>query len=200
MDIEKTSKNDRKALEMIHKGGNNENNAPSKENVNKSTIFDFLYFWSIFLLSLSFFSDLCIYFCFYQEKNNQWSYNSLTFFLRIITDSLYIAPLLIYIRYALTSSTKNYIIGVFIFLPQLILNFISILKIYTQSFITKENYENIENKSSLYSFNSFNSYNTTIEVKMTNAKVLVLKISPSFNLAIYLLAVILIFLKIFKNF
>ena len=193
MDIEKTSKNDRKALEMIHKGGNNENNALSKENVNKSTIFDFLYFWSIFLLSLSFFSDLCIYFCFYQEKNNQWSYNSLTFFLRIITDSLYIAPLLIYIRYALTSSTKNYIIGVFIFLPQLILNFISILKIYTQSFITKENYENIENKSSLYSF-------STIEIKMTNAKVLVLKISPIFNLVFYLLAVVLTFLKIFKNF
>ena len=193
MDIEKTSKKDRKALEMIHKSGNKENNAPSKENVNKSTIFDFLYFWSIFLLSLSFFSDLCIYFCFYQEKNNQWSYNSLTFFLRIITDSLYIAPLLIYIRYALTSSTKNYIIGVFIFLPQLILNFISILKIYTQSFITKENYENIENKSSLYSF-------STIEIKMTNAKVLVLKISPIFNLVFYLLAVVLTFLKIFKNF
>ena len=200
MDIEKTSKNDRKALEMIHKSGNKEINASSKENVNKSTIFDFLYFWSIFLLSFSFFFDLIIYFCFYQEKNNQWSYNSLTFFLRIITDSLYIAPLLIYIRYALTSSTKNYIIGVFIFLPQLILNFISILKIYTQSFITKENYENIENKSSLYSFNSFNFYNSTIEVKMTNAKVLVLKISPIFNLVFYLLAVVLTFLKIFKNF
>ena len=130
---------------------------------------------------------------FLSKKNNQWNYSSLTFFLRIITDSLYIAPLLIYIRYALTSSTKNYIIGVFIFLPQLILNFISILKIYTQSFITKENYENIENKSSLYSF-------STIEIKMTNAKVLVLKISPIFNLVFYLLAVVLTFLKIFKNF
>ena len=192
MDIERTSKDERKALELIQKGEKIENKESSNRNINRSFIFDFLYFWSIFLLSLSFFGDLIIYFCFYQEKNNQLSYSSSTFYLRIITDSLFLAPLLIYIRYALISSVKYYLIGAFVFLPQLILTFISILKIYTQDFITKENYENIGNS---------NSYKITIDdIKLTNMKVIVLKISPIFNLVIYLLTIALTYLKIFKNF
>ena len=124
----------------------------------------------------------------------------LNIFLRIITDSLFLAPLLIYIRYALTNSIKNYLIGAFIFLPQLIFTFISIVQIHTQNFITKENYENIDNESNLYVFNnSSNSYNIT-DIKMTDAKVVVLKISPIFNLVIYLLSVALTYLKIFKNY
>ena len=201
MDIEKTSKNDRKALEMIHKGGNNENNAPSKENVNKSTIFDFLYFWSIFLLSLSFFSDLCIYFCFYQEKNNQLSYNSITFFLRIITDAIFISPLLLYIRYAMNSTAKNYLIGIFIILPQFILSLISIMQIFKQEFKTKEDLEIIDNKLNfLVMSSSNNTNNTTIDTQLSKERVTVLKISPVINLIIYLLSVVLTFLKIVKKF
>ena len=146
MDIEPTTMEGRKTLDLIQNNEvGNRNSATNNENVNKSTIFEFLYFWSVFFLSASFFFDLTAYLCYYQEKNNAYNYDSGTFIIRIITDSLFIAPLLIFIRYALTSNITNYIVGVIIFLPQLVLNLISVIKIFTQSFKDKGNTGNDQN-------------------------------------------------------
>ena len=214
MDIEPTTMGGRKTLDLIQKNEiENRDSSPNNDRINRSTIFDFLYFWSIFLLSISFFSDLTIYFCFYQKKNNSLSYHTETFFLRIITDALFIAPLLLYIRYALTNSTKNYIIGIIVFLPQFILSIISIVEIYNQSFQTKDDeiwkYEEKENKSDgVLDFidyilvtidnNTNITYNET--TSLTNQRISALKISPIINLIFYLLTVILTFLKVVKNF
>ena len=222
MDIEPAKKVDRKTLELIKKG-EIEASRPSEEKVNRSTIFEFLYFWTIFILSASFFADLTLYFIYYQDINNQLSYHSVTYILRIIADSLFILPLLIYIRIALTNNTKNYVIGIFVFLPQLILCIVTIVLIYTQDFITQENLGINKNEANFFIFLSSNSSNSsnssdTIDTStdfpdstdstdstdfptlLTNAKVVILKISPIINLFFYILAIVLTYLKIIKNF
>ena len=200
MDIEPAKKVDRKTLELIKKG-EIETTRPSDEKVNRSTIFEFLYFWTIFILSASFFADLTLYFIYYQDINNQLSYHSVTYILRIIADSLFILPLLIYIRIALTNTTKNYVIGILAFLPQFILCIVTIVLIYTQDFITQENLGINKNEANFFYFLSSNSSNSsnssdTIDTStdfpdstdstdstdfptlLTNAKVVILKISP----------------------
>ena len=207
MDIEPAKKVDRKTLELIKKG-EIEASRPSEEKVNRSTIFEFLYFWTIFILSASFFADLTLYFIYYQDINNQLSYHSVTYILRIIADSLFILPLLIYIRIALTNNTKNYVIGIFVFLPQFILFIVTIVLIYTQDFITQENLGINKNEANFFNFLSSNSSNSsdTIDTStdfptlLTNAKVVILKISPIINLFFYILAIVLTYLKIIKNF
>ena len=202
MEIEPPINEEKKIFELVKKDEiENKNERTSNEKDNAKTIFKLLYFWSIFILSTSFFADLIIYFCFYQEKNNQLSYNSITFFLRIITDALFISPLLLYIRYAMNSTAKNYLIGIFIILPQFILSLISIMQIFKQEFKTKEDLEIIDNKSNfLVMFSSNNTNNTTIDTQLSKERVTVLKISPVINLIIYLLSVVLTFLKIVKKF
>ena len=216
MDIEPMPMGDRKTLELIQ---NNEieKRDSRKSNVNRSTIFEFLYFWFIFFLSASFFFDLTVYFCFYQEKVNILNnYNSITFYLRIISDALFIAPLLIYIRVALTKNIKNYILGIFIFLPQFILNIITIIKIFNQSENEKENKENtipnnnntdINNEQELiYMFlsnfmNNGNNDDLKDEPKMSSdTQRTLLKLSPVINIVIYTITIALTYLKIYKNF
>ena len=154
--------------------------------------------------SVSFFFDLTIYFCFYQKKNNVFSFKSSNFFIRIITDSLFIAPLMIFIRYALKSSAKIYIFGIFIFLPQIILSTISIIGIQTQDFITNDDLNKKTDNETIVNFTNFivgNSPNNTNETTLlTNTKVSVLKVSPIINLAFYIITVILSYLKVIINF
>ena len=220
MDIEPTTMGGRKTLDLIKKNEiENRDSGQSSEKVNRSTIFDFLYFWSIFLLSISFFTDLTIYFCFYQKKNNTKSYEIGTFFIRIVTDALFIAPLLLYIRYALTNSTKNYVMGIIIFFPQFVLSIISIIVINNQDFITKEDEKN-EHENKTYQIGDFidfvnymiinsdndidnknntdGNFNTT--TNLTDSRISALKISPVVNLVFYLLTVLLTFLKVVKNY
>jgi len=220
MDIEPTTMGGRKTLDLIKKNEiENRDSGQSSEKVNRSTIFDFLYFWSIFLLSISFFIDLTIYFCFYQKKNNTKSYEIGTFFIRIVTDALFIAPLLLYIRYALTNSTKNYVMGIIIFFPQFVLSIISIIVINNQDFITKEDEKN-EHENKTYQIGDFidfvnymiinsdndidnknntdGNFNTTTD--LTDSRISALKISPVVNLIIFLLTVLLTFLKVAKNY
>ena len=194
MDIEPTTMGGRKTLDLIQKNDlENRNYSQANELLNRSTIFDFVYFWSIFLLSTSFFLDLILYFCYYQEKNNEGNYQASTFFIRLITDSLFISPLLIYIRFALNRSSKIYILGIIIFLPQLILNIISLAKINNQEFITIESLNNT-------SFLNITNEKIINSTKLTDNRVKILKISPLINVIIYIITIILTYLKIFKNF
>ena len=218
MDIEPTTMGGRKTLDLIQKNEiEKRDSGQSSEKVNRSTIFDFLYFWSIFLLSISFFTVLTIYFCFYQKKNNTKSYEPGTFFLRIGTDALFIAPLLLYIRYALTNSAKNYVMGIIVFFPQFVLSIISIIVINNQDFITKEDEINEYEKNKTNQIGDFidfvnymiiNSANDTnntdgdfnATTELTDSRISALKISPVVNLVFYLLNVILTFLKVVKNY
>ena len=218
MDIEPTTMGGRKTLDLIQKNEiENRESGQSSDKVNRSTIFDFLYFWSIFLLSISFFTDLTIYFCFYQKKNNTKSYEPGTFFLRIGTDALFIAPLLLYIRYALTNSAKNYVMGIIVFFPQFVLSIISIIVINNQDFITKEDEINEYEKNKTNQIGDFidfvnymiiNSANDTnntdgdfnATTELTDSRISALKISPVVNLFFYLLTVLLTFLKVVKNY
>ena len=203
MDIEPTAMSGRKTLDLIQNNEiENRTSLQGEGKINRSSIFEFLYFWSIFLLSISFFFDLAVYFCFYQKKNNGFSYNPSTFFIRIITDALFIAPLMFFIRYALTSTAKNYIIGIIIFLPQLVLSSISIIGIEYQEFLTIDDIDKKSDNETLVNFTNLllgNSTNSN-ETKLTNARVRALKISPIINLIIYMITVILSYLKVIKNF
>jgi hypothetical protein len=214
MDIEPMTMGERKTFELIQKNEHRLSNR-STDHVNRSTIFEFFYFWSIFFLTASFFFDITVYFCFYQEKINRFNnYDGLTFFLRIITDGLFIIPLLIFIRFALTSSTKTYIVGIIVFLPQFILNIISIikiLKILENSNEKKENnnnnYNDTEKELMYMYFTSFanndtsNETNTNITDKVSlEAQRIALKVSPIINIIFYIITVLFTYLKIFKNF
>lgn len=163
MDIEPKTMGGRKTLDLIQKNDiENRHSIDGTDQLNKSSFFENLYFWSIFLLSASFFIDLTFYFCYYQHINNQEHYQSRTFFIRIICDALFISPLLLYIRFALNSTLKTYILGIIIFLPQFILNLISIIDIHAQDFSSKN--KNVTNttddsNSTQYLNNTF-IYNT----------------------------------------
>ena len=209
MDIEPTTMGGRKTLDLIQKN-EIENTNSRQSNVNRSTIFEFIYFWSVFLLSISFFVDLTVYFCFYQKKNNTLSYHTTPFIFRIVSDTLFIAPLLLFIRYALTNSIKYYIIGFFVFLPQLIFSLISLIQVYNQDFITSEDikYYNDTNGTNLTNFlfnyledlNNNTNNNTEIKTLLTQTRVNTLKITPLINLFIYVITISLTYLKIIKNF
>ena len=209
MDIESTTMGGRKTLDLIQKN-EIENTNSRQSNVNRSTIFEFIYFWSVFLLSISFFIDLTVYFCFYQKKNNTLSYHTTPFIFRIVSDTLFIAPLLLFIRYALTNSIKYYIIGILVFLPQLVFSLISLIQVYNQDFITSEDIKNYNGTNGTNSTNFLFSYledsnngtsnNTKIETLLTQTKVNTLKITPLINLFIYVITISLTYLKIIKNF
>ena len=209
MDIEPTTMGGRKTLDLIQKN-EIENRNSRQSNVNRSTIFEFIYFWSVFLLSISFFVDLTAYFCFYQKKNNTLSYHTTPFIFRIVSDTLFIAPLLLFIRYALTNSIKYYIIGILVFMPQLIFSLISLIQVYNQDFITSEDIQNYNgtNNTNLTNFlfsyledsNNGTNNNTDIKTLLTQTKVNTLKITPLINLFIYAITISLTYLKIIKNF
>ena len=198
MDIEPMTMGDRKTFELIQKNEHRLSNR-STDHVNRSTIFEFFYFWSIFFLSASFFADIMIYFWFYQEKNNELSYKDTPFYLRIIIDALFVSPLLIFIRYALTDDTKNYLIGIVVFLPQFVLSIISIISINNQDFVTEDDIKNINITEFSFLYNSNIAYGNEA-TKLTDRRVTILKISPVINLFFYLLTIVLTYLKIYKNF
>ena len=254
MDIEPTTMGGRKTLDLIQKNDmENRLSIDGNEASNKSTFFEHIYFWSIFLLSTSFFLDLTVYFCFYQKRrSNEENYQARTFFIRVITDVLFISPLLIFLRFALDNVSKNYIIGIFIFLPQFILNLISIIDIHIQEFVlAKENGTNTtDNDDSdsiiphndtifniiynfdkllpnddeklleqmIYFFCDVANYNesylndiidnytndttnneTNRNITMTTFRKNILKFSPSVNMIIYIITVLLTYFRVYKN-
>ena len=169
MDIQPTSIKHRKTFDLIQK--NEVERRDSKDNnirFNQSNIFEFFYFCLIFLLSISFFIDIFVSFYFYHNKQDGKTYDSYRaiFFIRIIMDSIFICPVLIFIRFALNNNMSNYIFGTLIFLPQLTLGLISIIKIN----------------------------------KLDNSQYSELKISMIFNFIIYILTILLTYVKLINDY
>ena len=225
MDIEPTTMGGRKTLDLIQRNDmDNRLSIDGNEASNKTTFFEHIYFWCLFLLSTSFFLDLIFYFCYYQKKrSNEENYQARTFFIRVATDVLFISPLLIYLRFALDNVVKNYIIGIFIFLPQFILNFISIIDIHLQDFVlNNKNGTNTTDNDGSDSIIHHNDTNNTIfnffindiitnatndttnnetsnDIKINNARINLLKISPLVNMIIYIITVLLTLFRVYKN-
>ena len=225
MDIEPTTMGGRKTLDLIQRNDmDNRLSIDGNEASNKTTFFEHIYFWCLFLLSTSFFLDLIFYFCYYQKKrSNEENYQARTFFIRVATDVLFISPLLIYLRFALDNVVKNYIIGIFIFLPQFILNFISIIDIHLQDFVlNNKNGTNTTDNDGSDSIIHHNDTNNTIfnffindiinnatndttnnetsnDIKINNARINLLKISPIVNMIIYIITVLLTLFRVYKN-
>ena len=225
MDIEPTTMGGRKTLDLIQRNDmDNRLSIDGNEASNKTTFFEHVYFWCLFLLSTSFFLDLIFYFCYYQKKrSNEENYQARTFFIRVATDVLFISPLLIYLRFALDNVVKNYIIGIFIFLPQFILNFISIIDIHLQDFVLNNkngtNTTDIDGSDSIIHHNDTNNtiFNffindiitnatndttnneTSNDIKINNARINLLKISPIVNMIIYIITVLLTLFRVYKN-
>ena len=225
MDIEPTTMGGRKTLDLIQRNDmDNRLSIDGNEASNKTTFFEHVYFWCLFLLSTSFFLDLIFYFCYYQKKrSNEENYQARTFFIRVITDVLFISPLLIYLRFALDNVVKNYIIGIFIFLPQFILNFISIIDIHLQDFVLNNkngtNTTDIDGSDSIIHHNDTNNTifkffindiitnatndttnnETSNDIKINNTRINLLKISPIVNMIIYIITVLLTLFRVYKN-
>ena len=225
MDIEPTTMGGRKTLDLIQRNDmDNRLSIDGNEASNKTTFFEHIYFWCLFLLSTSFFLDLIFYFCYYQKKrSNEENYQARTFFIRVATDVLFISPLLIYLRFALDNVVKNYIIGIFIFLPQFILNFISIIDIHLQDFVlNNKNGTNTTDNDGSDSIIHHNDTNNTIfnffindiinnatndttnnetsnDIKINNTRINLLKISPIVNMIIYIITVLLTLFRVYKN-
>ena len=225
MDIEPTTMGGRKTLDLIQRNDmDNRLSIDGNEASNKTTFFEHIYFWCLFLLSTSFFLDLIFYFCYYQKKrSNEENYQARTFFIRVATDVLFISPLLIYLRFALDNVVKNYIIGIFIFLPQFILNFISIIDIHLQDFVlNNKNGTNTTDNDGSDSIIHHNDTNNTIfnffindiinnatndttnnetsnDIKINNTRINLLKISPLVNMIIYIITVLLTLFRVYKN-
>ena len=225
MDIEPTTMGGRKTLDLIQRNDmDNRLSIDGNEASNKTTFFEHVYFWCLFLLSTSFFLDLIFYFCYYQKKrSNEENYQARTFFIRVATDVLFISPLLIYLRFALDNVVKNYIIGIFIFLPQFILNFISIIDIHLQDFVlNNKNGTNTTDNDGSDSIIHHNDTNNTIfnffindiitnatndttnnetsnDIKINNTRINLLKISPLVNMIIYIITVLLTLFRVYKN-
>ena len=225
MDIEPTTMGGRKTLDLIQRNDmDNRLSIDGNEASNKTTFFEHIYFWCLFLLSTSFFLDLIFYFCYYQKKrSNEENYQARTFFIRVATDVLFISPLLIYLRFALDNVVKNYIIGIFIFLPQFILNFISIIDIHLQDFVLNNkngtNTTDIDGSDSIIHHNDTNNtiFNffindiitnatndttnneTSNDIKINNTRINLLKISPIVNMIIYIITVLLTLFRVYKN-
>ena len=165
---------------------------------------------------------------YYQKKRNDDNYQPRTFFVRVITDVLFISPLLMYLRFALDNVLKNYILGIIIFLPQFILNLISIVDIHIQDFVLSNKngtnttdsdgsdspiphndtiFNNIindtinilANDTSNSTTNDTTNNTTSEKMNLNNMRINILKISPSINMVIYIITVLLTYLRVYKN-
>jgi len=149
--------------------------------INRSSIFNFLYFMIIFLYAVSTFLDLIFYFCFYQKKKNNSNFVDYTFGMRLAIDVAFVLPLFLTLRLEYQFHSKINLITGLIFSPQIILNFITSIMIFCQDYTL-----------------DFSEDHT--EKELTAGKVSALKISSLVNFVCNLLLVIFTFIKINKNY
>ena len=157
------------------------NNKPLKgdknEKVNNSdSTFNFLYFAIIFLYALSCFTDLIIYFCYYQEKKNQNHFNAFTFGARLFIDILFILPIFIILRFEYQCRNIINIITIVFLLPQIVLNITTYILIFTQGYQETEE-ENV----------------------LTETKIMIIRIVSGINLVFNFLLICFTFIKINRN-
>ena len=188
MDIEPTSKKHYKT-EWLNQNSFESFTKPRKINI--STIFNHSYFWVLYLLSVSYCTDFILYLVYYQEKFEIIYYDEATLVLRYINDVIFIFPLLLFIKFQKTARPISYIIAGIIFLPQLVINIVSLIKIYTQDYC-------LDDDTILCDRNRFPEDE---DIRFLNHfHITLLRISTLINLILYVFAVALTFLKIIRNY
>ena len=186
MDIEPESK--KYKTDWLNQTGEESLNNPTK--INLSTIFKNLYFLTLYLLAISFVFDLIIYLVYYQDKFHVIYYHQEVLVLRYICDILFLFPILIFIKFQKTVNLINYIVGGIVFLPQLVLNIVGLSLIYNQNYCTEED--------TLCDTSGFSD--EEIVRILTYERITLLRISTLMNFILYICAIALTFLKIYKNY
>ena len=171
-----------------------EGSLESKSKTNRSTIFTHSYFWSLYLLGVSFIVDLLFYLFYYQEKFQIGYFYQPTLILRVVNDILFLFPILIFIKYAFSNKIFNYIIGLAVFLPQLVLSIISLVRIYTQEFCPETNYD-----PNLCYYDPNEEHDSIIR-RLNYVRITILRTCSLVNLILYIIGVALTFLKLIKNY
>ena len=110
----------------------------SEENLKQSKCFKNFYLFITFLLSLSCFLDISAFLCYYQNNKNKSNFNQAIFYIRIVNDAVFILPMLIYLQHAIDITFKYFIVGIFTFLPQIILSTISLIMLLLQNYEEKK--------------------------------------------------------------
>lgn len=190
MDIEPGDKKYPKTYDWLNQSP--EENLSTPPMTNLSTIFSHTYFWTIYLLAASYICDIIFYFAYYQEKFQIVYYDEATYALRIVTDVIFIFPILLYIKLAITDNRINYIIGALVFLPQLVLSLISLIKIYIQDYCTDD--DKLCDPSRI---------DTTLEDsarRLNYTRITILRTTTLINFILYIIAIALTFLKIIRNY
>ena len=190
MDIEPGDKKYPKTYDWLNQSP--EENLSTPPMTNLSTIFSHTYFWTIYLLAASYICDIIFYFAYYQEKFQIVYYDEATYALRIVTDVIFIFPILLYIKLAITDNRIHYIIGSIIFLPQLVLSLISLIRIFIQDYCTEGD--------KLCDPSTIKPDYEDEPRRLTYTRITILRVSTLINFLLYLIAVALTFLKIIKNF
>ena len=186
MDVDSVAEEKYKQAEWLNREDSLENNS----KFNRSTIFEHAYFWILFLTAASYIIDLLFYLIYYQEKFGIIYYEKATLILRIINDILFLFPLLIFIKFAITNNKLNYIIGGVVFLPQLVLNIISLVQIYNQDYCTDSNILCIIPKELEEEDIRRLNYN----------RITILRTTSLINLILYIFSIALTFLKIIRDY
>ena len=151
------------------------------DTVKPTRCFTNIYLAISFLLCLSCFLDLCGFLCYYKESKNKLLFQASIFYIRIVNDIFLILPLLLYLQWAIDVTFKYFIVGILVFLPQIILSAISLILIFLQ------NYEEAGEP-------------TKEKTKIPIGRFTALKVSNVFNLVLLIVSAAATLFKVHNNF
>ena len=187
MDVDTDVKKNYKSAEWFNQGSPDSFDSTSK--TNRSTIFHHAYFWSLYLLAISYILDVLFYLIYYQKKFQTKYYYGATYVLRVINDTIFLFPILIFIKFAVLNKFLYYIIGAILFMPQLLLSIISLIMIYNQDYCSDDNFK----------LNLCNEEYASPRI-LDHVHITILRSITLVNFLLYIIAISLTFLKIIKNY
>ena len=182
MDVEPEMKQNNKSADWL------EPNEEDNNNIKKTTFCNALYFWSIYLLSISFIVDMLLYLFYYQKSFEIVYYDNVTYILRIINNALFLFPLLLFWKFSNSNNLQHYLYGVLLLYPQFVLTLIGVIKIFKQKYCTEDD-----------KLCEYVPDDDLIIRKLDYTRITTLRISTLINLIIYFWTITLTFLKMGFN-
>ena len=104
MDVEPEMKQNLKSADWLEP-----NSDDSMSIIKKTSFFNLLYFWCVYLLTISFCVDMLLYLFYYQKTFEIVYYDKVTFILRAINNTLFVFPLLIFWKLSDSENSDHYI-------------------------------------------------------------------------------------------
>ncbi len=183
MDVEPEMKQNLKSADWLEP-----NSDDSMSIIKKTSFFNLLYFWCVYLLTISFCVDMLLYLFYYQKTFEIVYYDKVTFILRAINNTLFVFPLLIFWKLSDSENSDHYIYGILALYPQFVLTLIGVIKIFKQDYCTDDDI-----------LCYYEPNDDVIIRRLNHTRITCLRISTLINLIIYFLTVVLTFLKIKFN-